>query len=275
LRRFRVPEIAIGFLLATTLWALIGVIYPENNGRETKPSQNAAPIAAEEAETNGRIADYNRTLDWLTAALVIANLALWWATWRGSIRQSRDMEASIAVATQAARAAQIAARAAQHSADVAERSLTSVNRPYMYALKIGDFAARAFDDGGGGFVLPLSVANYGETPADIEEIRAGFSVTATELPEAPNVIAIGNSIYGPHERTDKLEFALTENITFLRATDGTPLPHLKPGEYLYFRIIIEYRGPFTEGHESSFCWRWSERHSYMMRWGGRDYNYVA
>jgi hypothetical protein len=106
-RRFRVPEIVLGFLSATAFWALVAVVYPDYYGSEQSPNKNAAVVSAPkppqeaEVEINQRIANYNRTLDWLTAFLVIANIALWWATWRGSAKHSRDMEAALAHAEKA------------------------------------------------------------------------------------------------------------------------------------------------------------------------------
>lgn len=75
----------------------VQIINPKNYTSEAQPSKNTAPVVAEEteAQTNRRIADYNRTLDFLTFFLVLANVALWLVTWRSSVRQSRDMRAAL------------------------------------------------------------------------------------------------------------------------------------------------------------------------------------
>jgi len=81
--RFRVPEIALGFLTGAVFGMSVAIIYPKYYGSEQPAAQNATPILVPkpanetEVETNRRIADYNRTLDWLTFGLIIANLALW------------------------------------------------------------------------------------------------------------------------------------------------------------------------------------------------------
>jgi hypothetical protein len=104
LRRFGIPEIALGALLAVAIFAVgasVQIINPKNYGGEAQSGKNAAPISAPkpseetDADTNGRIADYNRDLDWLTLCLVVANIALWWVTWRSSKRQSGDMQAAL------------------------------------------------------------------------------------------------------------------------------------------------------------------------------------
>ncbi len=91
--RFRVPEVAIGFLVASAFWVAVAIIYPKYYSGEQEAAQNPAPVFVPkpaneaESETNRRIADYNRALDWLTLGLVVANIALWWVTWRSGKRQ--------------------------------------------------------------------------------------------------------------------------------------------------------------------------------------------
>ena len=92
--RFRIPEIVIGFLVATALWVAVAVIYPKYYGAKTDAIKSAPQITVE-LEINKRIADYNEALDWLTAFLVTANIALWLTTWRAGVRQSNDMKAAI------------------------------------------------------------------------------------------------------------------------------------------------------------------------------------
>ena len=41
-----------------------------------------------------------------------------------------------------------------------------------------------------------------------------------------------------------------------------------------FWIVIEYRGPFSEGHESSFCWRSDRVTKVFIKHGRAKYNYM-
>jgi hypothetical protein len=136
LRRFRIPEIVLGALLAVAIFAIgtsVQIINPKNDASETGSADSPAPISAPkttqetEAEVNRRIADYNRALDWLTFGLVVANIALWWVTWRSGVRQSRDMRESVDIAKRSA-------EAAQKSAEIAEKAFTQLERPYVSLL---------------------------------------------------------------------------------------------------------------------------------------------
>jgi hypothetical protein len=43
---------------------------------------------------------------------------------------------------------------------------------------------------------------------------------------------------------------------------------------LFFRIIIAYRGPFTDGHETAACWRYdASTGRFEGNYGGEEYNY--
>jgi hypothetical protein len=77
-------EVALGFLLATAFWAFLFVFQ----------------------------AGLKNT-DWLvvfTAVLAWSTIGLWIATLRTGAKQSRDMQASVAVADRAARAAELSAK---------------------------------------------------------------------------------------------------------------------------------------------------------------------
>ena len=44
------------------------------------------------------------------------------------------------------------------------------------------------------------------------------------------------------------------------------------GERLFFRIVVNYRGPFTEGHETSACWRYDRDQGFFVN-AGQETNY--
>ena len=106
MRRFRIPEIGLGALLAVSMFVMdttAQTTNPKNDVTEAGSNKDGGRVVTEETEarTNRRIADYNRTLDELTFFLVLANVALWLVTWRSGVRQSRDMKAALAHAEKA------------------------------------------------------------------------------------------------------------------------------------------------------------------------------
>ena len=119
-----------------------------------------------------------------TAVLALSTIILWIVTWQAGIRQSRDMKASIAAAEKAAMGAMIGARAAQKSADVSEKAFSNLERPYIFAFGIQRLEADTEYAGGFEPFVTYNVANYGKTPAIIENVRAGFSISKS-YPDGP------------------------------------------------------------------------------------------
>lgn len=69
-----------------------------------------------------------------TCVLSASTIGLWWVTWRGSIRQSGDMKASISTALDAAASAKRSADAAIDQVDISTQSLVISQRAFV-ALK--------------------------------------------------------------------------------------------------------------------------------------------
>ena len=167
MKRFRGHELALGILIATIFWVAVATIYPKYKTAKSEAEQGT-PKVATEAETNKRIADYNETLDLLTAFLVVANIALWWATWRGSIRQSRDMEASIGVATRAA--------------ENAEKALHSLEVPHVYPVDLS-FTIKQDQHGAPETAfITISLKNFGRSPGFPKEVYVVVAVVRTANP---------------------------------------------------------------------------------------------
>lgn len=175
------------------------------------------------------------------------------------------------VARRNTNASLIAARAARKSADIAEKALTNVNRPYVYVLNVSGF--HLVQPGEQTFVT-FDVANYGETPADVDEIRAAITISSMEYPDGPPIVPISHPVYAPHEKIKGFRLHVDRILPFSHRR-GRVVPSLLQGQRCFLRVVIYYRGPFSEGHESSFCWCWDDDSESMMRWGGREYNYVA
>jgi hypothetical protein len=274
----------------------VNVIAPQKTeaerADEQRERQEKADLDRRLVDFTAELAAYTGRLYYATVAVAIATIFLVIATAILAIFgrvQSRDMKASVAVAEKAATAAMIGARAAQKSADTAEKAFSYVERPYVFAfgverLEVEPDRVGAVDTYRVGYqpFVTYSVANYGKTPAIIENVRAGFCISESQ-PEGPTRVDDTNDmltspIMEAGERRDKLQEGLPEGIerSLFVGSDGTyAIPAMKNTEDLFFRIIIDYRGAFTEGHESSFCWRYDKSTAHFVQHGHKDYNYVA
>jgi len=246
MRRFRVPEIVFGFLLATIFWVAVAIIYPKYYGGENGSKKGAPQISIQEAEveTNRRIADYNRTLDLLTALLVGANLALWWATWRGGVRQSRDMR----LGTMAARRS---ANAAVRAAENAEKALHSLEVPHVYPVEL---KFSIFEDP---HHVPLiaivsaSLKNFGRSPAFLKELYLIVAVTRLErkVGERPlfhsgRIPFMADDIIGDKETIGPFEKNIPELVPYCnQIRDGS----LRLGLLVNHRIDDALKDTFGRG----------------------------
>lgn len=176
----------------------------------------------------------------------------------------------------------VAARAAQESARVAREAFTKMERPYLYIFgakgPLGEYdVEEPFD------YIEYYVANYGKTPAKI--MSALFSIGVGRGPEHPTPAPIWHELLRrpiliPHERRDEISQTLPDGIkTRQYADEHTPPgslmePILGDSEYLFFWVKIQYRGPFSETHETSACWRWDGDGARLIEYGGDEYNYT-
>jgi hypothetical protein len=261
------------------------------------PGPKTAEEVAQEAEDRNEKASadrwviiFNGLIALFTAALVGANIALWRAGEHqirligdNAAQQSKDMQASVAAAERAASGAMIGARAAQKSAETAEKAFSNLERPYVFAFGVRRLEADTERVGGFEPFVTYSVANYGKTPAIIENVRVGFSIGEFH-PDGPTRVDDTNDllispIMGAGERRDDLIeiFPAGMERTLHRDEAGKAyaIPAMKSAEDLFFRIIIDYRGAFSHGHECGFCWRYNRATGHFVQHGHEDYNYVA
>lgn len=160
MRRFRVPELVLGVLLATAVWAVVFAINPKYSGtqQQSQATSNNQPHEVSEAEkADERLARYTLWLTIFTGVLAISTIGLWIVTWRSGVRQSSDMQTSI-------KAANLSAKAAERAADVAERALVLTDRPW---IKIDVDLAGSLEFGRDEITLPIHAVwkNIGKSPA--------------------------------------------------------------------------------------------------------------
>lgn len=212
-------------------------------------------------------ADYMFSVgDWLqrnaAAVTLIFTVALIYFT-RELSRVTRDLYA----------ATKDAANAATKSAETASDAFTKLERPYMFVFGVTKLGAIAYVDGApiGTRKLSYSVGNYGKMPAVIEDARAQFSVDFE--PESPLGVDDSHDLIQRPVFSAQETRSLPENVPDQVRFDGQR-PILEAGRDLFLWIVIEYRGPFTSGHETSACWRYDPQESVFVRFGDEEYNYT-
>src|SRR5262249_47358178 len=127
--RFRSYELALGLLLATALWAVLFVIDgPHGSALGQTGNQITTAQRIEE-----KVATYTLWVAICTAVLAVSTIGLWFVTWTGGRRQSREMKASIAVAEQSASAAQNSAAAAIEANRLNRDAFVLAQRPWVSA----------------------------------------------------------------------------------------------------------------------------------------------
>jgi hypothetical protein len=232
--------------------------------------------------------ELTRLTDWLThdaaglftsllVVVGISQLVLFYV-------QLKLIRRSLTDAEKAADAAEGAASAAKIQADIAQKTLTNVQRPYVFIFDISRLMTRDDVSALTPFV-EYDAANFGQTPAIIENVGAGFHEGT--LPDVPVRVDEDHNLFvspilAPGERRKDLkellpEAFIGENLGVIvdqeRSTTH-PIPKIANNEELFFRVIVYYRGPFSDGHKTSATWIYHRAQDRFVQFGGRDYNYT-
>ena len=223
----------------------------------------------------------------VTAFLVAVGLAQLGLFWRqlGFIRESLDD------AKKAADAAEGAASAATKQAKIAEATLTQLERPYVFIFDVKEFG---FDPETSEFFVEYSVANYGKMPAIIEGAYISFVFSDKGVPPLPTLMADSHvlltaPILQVGEKREKIREYVPTGMTTgdieIDVTDADdpfgktgaigPVFDVPKGNDVFFRAIIEYRGPSSHGHSTGALWlaNYPANGQFAQR-GGDEYNYI-
>jgi hypothetical protein len=250
----RTPEIVLGFLLASLFW--IGIL-------GWQASQTTDNVSAVECDNVAKKAGFKidecktflqRTVSDPVAAftfvLSVSTIALWLVTRRSTY--------------------------------IAERAFSDLERPYVYIF--GAKGLERYSETMDPYdFLKYSVANYGKTPASIKSAALGINVGAAPAPPedvGPWHTLLEPPILMPNERRDQ-EKTIPEAIRTSQYADEDTAPsdsymepELAEGENFFFCARIKYNGPFSQGHETSACWRWDQTSSRLILYGGEKNNYT-
>jgi hypothetical protein len=265
----------IGFLMLFLCWVVgFGLTVWHSSENPKSPQQHNSREAPKEKNqkdiTDERLANYTLLLAWFTGVLAVSTIGLWIVTWRSGIRQSRDMEASIA--------------AAHRTADIAEKALLSVEIPYLYpfirehGFRIG-ISARSGQRG----VIDLDFGlefikyyfrNFGRTPAEIIEVQSIL------LPSMgmPNPYPVGprniNPLSGHIVAADG-----GESQDILYSFSKGMFETLSQGKFnldthtFWFFGFVRYNDVFENEYVRGFCLGYSPMTDSFYPVGGDGYNY--
>ncbi len=243
-----------------------------DRAEEAKDRRDKAETDAKLAEYTGQLADFTRLLFYATVVLGVATVGLFVL----GFCQSRDVKASV-------KAAKISAAATVKQANVATHVLTNIERPYLFISDVNRLEIERleyFDQEIGEwselqFTLTYSVTNHGKIPAIIKNVRVGLQVG--EKPRKPDKAeATHTLVMAPTLASGASRPKIRVRISWEKYSDdlGEIVPEFGDNRSLFFYMLIEYRGPFTNDHETSACWLYNENTwSFIGPWGGPEYNY--
>jgi hypothetical protein len=170
-----------------------------------------------------------------------------------------------------------AADAAKKSAEVAENALILLDRPYVFVFGVREFH---LDPDNLELSVDYEVANFGKTPAIIERAHFVLENIKSNL-NAPLEVDRRHSlviapILGAGEiRKDLAEDVPINILNYTTTNNGKFSPALNHGDDIFFRALVYYRGSFTKGHVSSYCWRYNTYTAHFEPYGHEDYNYTT
>jgi hypothetical protein len=261
---WRIPEILLGSLLTVAVLA-IGLVLGSSSSNSPQSSNKGS-----ESIWQWIIHDAAGFFTFALVVVGIVQLCLFY--W-----QLRLINKSLVPAEDAA-------KAAVTQADIAKDTLTKVQRPYVFVFGVDRLQTGNKVPAVTPF-LKFSVANYGQTPAVIENVGAGFY--AGEFPEAPLRVdddhdLLVSPVLRPGEFRENLHAIIPEPFIaeglgiIVNIEEGTtyPVPKIEPNEDLFFRVTVQYRGPFSDEHITSATWVYHKTFGHFVQYGHKDYNYT-
>jgi hypothetical protein len=236
--RLRIPEIVLGSLLTIALVAMGALLaWP------LRPT--FAPIDPTALFTLGLV----------IVGSVQVGLFIW---------QLRLIRESLRDTEEAARVGGIAAAAATKQARIAEDNLAKLERPYIFVFNVSTLDCKEIEDieeTGHLLKITFSVANYGKIPAIIKCAQVDLNA-GPEPASPPPVNAHHNLAASPILAAGEVRHNLEEWLKWDGEVWNDEYNDFFPelgNDGLFFWVIINYRGPFSDQHETRACWRYNQR----------------
>ncbi|WP_156898216.1 hypothetical protein [Methylocapsa acidiphila] len=270
----------------------------KNTGIQQLPAESGQhPTSSNSTDGHGNAGKgSNNTFDkvspdlivaWFTGMLVVVGAAqvclFFW--------QLRLIRESLADAKESADAAAEAAKAATEQAIIAKRTFEDRERPYIFVFGV-KYIQRSGDPFSGGFIVEYNIANYGSTPAIIDEAYIGVVRSQDMPPALPSPIYDGHSllsspIFPSGERRDNLFMHVPDGIIVgdgggeivafnnNGSSENYPIPIFNdPDMPIFFRVLIKYRGTFSSGHETAALWIYDHAFNTFTQTREKLYNYI-
>ena len=217
--KFRIPEIVLGMLFATSL-VLLGFVFASSQPSQS-PLQHESTTENSGANGKGEVSEsfWQRTL-----TDPVAFFTLWIAAFTAVLGFS-----TIGLL-----------RATSRSANISERALTVLERPYVFFLDV---------DRIGKFAYQIAYRNYGKAPAIVASVRYGVQ----RAPHPPNPkeggklqVLPSGAVIGPGEPWTRGQINMMAGMVL-------PLPE---GDWFLHGHII-YRDLFGNEWQTWFCRRFN------------------
>lgn len=173
---------------------------------------------------------------------------------------------SLTDAKEAADSARDSAIAATRQAEISEKMLVQRERPYIFIFGISSIRRKSDPDFDDAYFIEYTVANHGQMPAIIEAAWIGFETSDCAEPGRPVLVDDGhvltkNQVMASGERRTVKQFFPSGMIAgeagiIISLGENEPetvIPALNvPNDHdVFFKAIVSYRGPFSEGHETA------------------------
>lgn len=280
-RRFRIPEVVLGALLMIAIF-VIGFVF------ETLPHSSSSTQIEGASKTNNSGNAHVKQKNWwnepvadFTLGLIIVGLfqvGLFYVQLT-LIRESLD-DAKLA-----ADAAKEAADAAKSQAKVAERSLTELERPWIFIDLSANLQGSPDDEVEEPYAL-FDIVNHGRGPAIINEFHGEIS-SAEMRPDAPILRDEFHGTVGPGKAMKECKIHCPVGLKYDLSVDptydpGPSFPIPKPTQEnweIFIRMLIDYVDIVGNSHTSAYCWRYDRG---VVRWvkfeeepGNSQYNYLT
>jgi hypothetical protein len=249
----RIPEIFLGMLLAVAIFAM-GMVFGSSS---QQLADQASHITSQQVQAPRNPEPF--TWDWFThdgAAFFTAVLCIVAAI------QAFLFVWQLILIKETLKPAEKAAKAAQEAAIIAQRSLTELERPYLFVLDYNWLLTEEARTGKCGLIY--SVANGGKLPAIIKSVKFGlsFGQSIPALDDVPPVhdLLTAPVIGGGKERQVIQGIAdeggdPAQECEIRGGTALIPAVAFEAGQVIA-KISIEYDGPITVGHITTACWEW-------------------
>lgn len=218
---------------------------------------------------------------WAGVALTLFGLVMIYGTLKYTKEAAVAAKAMVIEGEKATAAAVLAAREAGRQVDLAEQGFLRLERPYLFVTGIERFANH-YSGNAAWAGVGFSIGNHGKIPAIITDSKAAFGTDKDALIATDRFDElITKPIFSPDETRGRTEYA-PERVKFGPHVDPdrpssylshSAVPALTENERFFFRFVLRYRGPFSEGHETAVCYEYDRDSGRLVQWGGEEYNY--